>query len=341
MMNPGEHESGFRRLPRFQRALLAADVARLCGDWPAAWTPPPEGFDEPAVIEAARRHLAALKVISARLESITRSRRAFLDLAPDDVRFAAGADVRDPEARLCAVVARAYARADAVAWSEAAGAEDDVELEAFARHAAEFLPHLERFRVVGRHALVRRRYADEEKRRWWYECAEGAFEDLTALAEAARATSSRNSAPGRRRGVARKFFIHRLAGIYALTTGMRPPLSGGNVGAAYDDHGENKRTPNPWHGLINAALGLTGIGGDASTDSILRDAAGDEWAVSRIEDLADGEWSRPEGRWRLEYTQLPGVDIESEIGLSPDAPMSREEAYTHPGTYHTGRTGQG
>lgn len=340
-MYSGEHESGFRRLPRYRKALLAAEVARLCGDLPAAWVSPSMEDEEPQEIKMARGYIPALKAIAGKLATITRRRQSFLDLAPPDVRFAAGDDVVDSETRLLAIVARAYARADEVAWSEAAGAEDDVELEAFARSVGTFLPHLEQLRPFGRHALVRRRYADEEERQRWYECAARAFEDLTALAELAGRTSSANSAPGRRREVARKFFVLRLAGVYALITGAKPPLSGGNVGAIHDEHGSNKRAPNPWHDLINAAIDLTGIRANATTDSILQAAAAEQFGVWKIEDLAAGEWSQGNSRWRLEYTRLPGADIENEVGLSPTAPTSREEAYEHPGTNYVGRTGKG
>lgn len=340
-MLDGFPRSGFRRLSRFQDARLVADIARLCGDWPSGWASPPEGFDEPEAIEAARTHLAALRTIGARLRVSSKDRRRYLASAPEAVRFAAGDDVQGFEARLCAIVARAYARADAVAWCEAAGREDDEQLEAFANLADGFLPHLDRFRWSTRHALVRRRYVEEGERGRWFEYAEDAFNGLTELAELARKTSSANKAPGRRREVARKFFVHRLAGVYALTTGVEPPMDGGNIGAAFDDRGGRKRRPDPWHGFVNAALDLTGIRGGATTDSILRDAAGDEWAVFRIRDLADDEWSRAQGLWRLEYAKLPGADIESEVGCTPFAPTAREEAYEHPGSSYVGRTGEG
>ena len=114
-MDAGGPESGFRRLPAFRRALLVADVARLCGDWPAAWTPPPEGFDEPQVVAGVRHHLEAIEAIARRLTSRAAS-RSFLDDAPSEVHFLLAADVDEMPARVRAIIARAYARADAVAW---------------------------------------------------------------------------------------------------------------------------------------------------------------------------------------------------------------------------------
>lgn len=114
-MSAGKPESGFRRLPAFRRALLVADVARLCGDWPATWTPPPEGFDEPQVAAGVCHHLGAIEAIAQRLTRHAAS-RSFLDTAPSEVHFLLAADVDEMPARVRAVIARAYARADAVAW---------------------------------------------------------------------------------------------------------------------------------------------------------------------------------------------------------------------------------
>lgn len=114
-MGAGGSESGFRRLPAFRRALLVADVARLCGDWPAAWPPPPEGFDEPQIVADVRHHLEAIDAIARRLTSRAAS-RSFLDDAPSEVHFLLATDVDEMPGRLRAIIARAYARADAVAW---------------------------------------------------------------------------------------------------------------------------------------------------------------------------------------------------------------------------------
>lgn len=122
-MRPGEHESGFRRLPNFRRALLAADVARLCGDWPAAWTPPPDSFIEPKVVESVRRHFSALDAVAARLARNV-APIAFLDRAPAKVFFFLAEDVPEPSDRVRAIIARAYARADAVAWGLVQADED-------------------------------------------------------------------------------------------------------------------------------------------------------------------------------------------------------------------------
>ena len=114
-MGAGGPESGFRRLPAFRRALLVADVARLCGDWPATWTPPPEGFDEPQIVIGVRHHLEAIDAVARRLTSRAAS-CSFLDDAPSEVHFLLATDVDEMPARLRAIIARAYARADAVAW---------------------------------------------------------------------------------------------------------------------------------------------------------------------------------------------------------------------------------
>lgn len=114
-MGAGGPESGFRRLPAFRRALLVADVARMCGDWPAAWTPPPEGFDEPQIVACVFHHLEAIDAVARRLTSRAAS-RSFLDDEPSEVHFLLATDVDEMPARLRAIIARAYARADAVAW---------------------------------------------------------------------------------------------------------------------------------------------------------------------------------------------------------------------------------
>lgn len=124
-MRPEKPESGFRRWEAFKNALLASDVARMCGDWPSPSPSPapPLDFDEPERVEAARPHLAELDAIARGGVPLAR-RGVFLAYPPAEVRFLLADDIDDVSARLRAIVARAYARSDAVAWGLAQVDED-------------------------------------------------------------------------------------------------------------------------------------------------------------------------------------------------------------------------
>ena len=362
---PTAEVSGFRRIEQFRDARLVSEVARLCGDLPAEWPPPSGTVGSVVAIDAeAVRCLAALDAVAARLAIVlgVHPPLAHMDEATG---FALAVDVEEPAIRLRAIVSRAFARADAVAWCMIEGESDDEALregaEAIERALAEIAPsfadHPEDFTsawawrhpdgVLGRieRGLRARRFTSDQRRAEDDEEAEALAEACAALAR--RAAAARKAAPARQgrpsEVVARSWFVLRLATAHAFLTGERPALHG---------DGDAAERGTSWHAFVEAALDLTRIRGRDTTagpegrrasfrgtDSILRTTARSSEGSQVLLDVFLGNLSVGGGGFTRsqEYMTLPGDDLENEAGAD-EPPVRREDAYGALRAHYRGRT---
>jgi hypothetical protein len=279
--------------------------------------------------------------------------------------FALAVDVEEPSSRLRAIVSRAFARADAVAWCMIEGENDDRALSdgaaAIERALAEIAPafgdHPEIFTtanawrhpdgVLGRieRGLLARQFTSDRPREQDDREAEVIAEALAALAR--RAAVTRRAAPVRQgrpyEVVARSWFVLRLATAHAFLTGERPALHG---------DGDAAERGTSWHAFVEAALDLTRIRGlDTTagpegrrasfrgTDSILRTTARSSEGSQVLLDVFLGNLSVGGGGFTRcqEYMTFPGDDLENEAGVD-DPPVRREDAYGALRTHYRGRT---
>ena len=365
LLHPTAEASGLRRIEQFRDARLVSEVARLCGDLPAEW-PRDSLAAEPVVApdSEAAQYLAALDAVAARLAIVLGARVSFAHM-DDATGFALAVDVEEPTARLRAIVSRAFARADAVAWCMIEGERDDEALRAGAdaidRALAEIAPgfpdnheaYLDKWQwrhpdgVLGRieRGLRARRFVTDTRRVQDDDEAETIAEACAALAR--RATLARKAAPLRQgrpsEVVARSWFVLRLATAHAFLTGERPAFHGDGIAA---------KRGTSWHAFVEAALDLTRVRGRDTTagpedrrasfrgtDAILR-AAGESSEASRaLLNAFLGNISAGGGSFdrRQDYMMLPGDDLENEAGVA-EPPVRREDAYGALRTHYRGRT---
>lgn len=337
-------------------------VARWCGDLEGAET---DAIEAPSTTKQAA--LDRLDGIAGHLFD-----DAPLMTAPA-IRFAIADDVENKHRRLRAIVARTYARADALAWCRARADEDADTLlrQAKAIERAlhtidpEYKPGVDYDDTAGvaspgwwmrngaplaaaDRALRATRFDTVENRA---ERSATVVESCVTLSEYAatlRRTASSLRTPGRPRDTPRHWFVLRLAEIYALTFGKVPVFDGGTAGRAFD-RGGARMTKNPWHELIDAAFDLTGIrGAGGTTNAALRAVAvlggsnpnlPPDFFVRRLSTFVD----RPSGSDResfcqMEYGRLPSAGLEIDLGIDVEKPpRSRGEAYAPASLSYRGR----
>lgn len=331
----GRPLSGFRRIG-LEAAPIAADLGGLLDPDPNTTAT----TDIEVVSNWQRDALARLDEAAARCP-VDAARSRGIGLHNDrSLRFALACDV-DADRRWRAIVSRAFARADAVAWCDAEGKSDG-------RYLAETAEKISRCRTLLRdltfdtriHDTIVRHRAGNDALGDWVADLNKAAETLEQCETWARAVAANINRIGRRRVIARSHFVLRLAAAYAVLTGEEPQFDGGNDEDAHDDHGERKRLENRrWHELIKAALDVTGITGDGRVNSILSHAAGiaDGTYVDRIRGLAAQE---PRDLGSIEVGSWPATGLEVDVGLNVRSPPeTRDEAYEAPGIQFIGLGG--
>jgi len=351
--------SGFRRLG-YPDAKDVSEVARACRDLP-------EDDSSSAVCE--NEAMRALDAVADRLWSSGATHDP--GLADEATRFALAADVADHRRRLRAIVARAYARADAMAWCMVQDRDDVEALAEGARAIEEALKHIDpayhpkdhHFRVGGYwvrdHSPVDR--IERALRADWRARPGADVQEPTTESDIARAAATLATAAAEIRCLAdqrrktgrpttatpRVWFVLRLAVAFTFVTGDRPRFDGGTPGMAHDRGGPRK-VDTPWHDLLNAAMDLTGVRNGATTDAVSRSVANaakanpallKDYFVMSVDRLASAVGDGG-GWWRdyQAYGTLPGAGLEIDVGLDTGgAPTTREEAYRPRESIYRGR----
>lgn len=356
--------SGFRRLASFQKAALVSTLAPLLDPGEAAPAPRDDDLPEPGAPTARpfttnvphfdARAAEALRRFDEIARALPIDRRRLLyapafDFAP--VRFMCALDVGDPVGRWRAVVSRAFARADAVAWCLAEGIEDDAALVDWAERTEKALDGIEpswRDWQDHREAWLRGPVKESFDRAWrrryfaspgdhdeMFDDLSAALETLAARAAAARGCAAETTEGGRTPVTYRNHFVLTLATVYALVMGEAPVFDGGDPGDKIKVGTERKRAPSPWHPLIRAALDLTGLRGgetDKTLDAALRSARLTPGAIQATA-ATSGALSH--------YPSFTFSGFEIDVGLRLEMPTTRADAYAHPATLYVGRSRRG
>lgn len=329
----GRPASGFRRIG-YEAAPIAAELAAILD-------PDPNTAAEPVTLSNSQADaIARLDEAAASCPVKAARSREIRHHRDQSYRFGLGCDVPD-DRRWRAIVSRAFARADAVAWCEAEGREDGRYLAEKAKKIAECRELLEKLTFEHRiHDTIYRHRAGQNMPGDWVadlNRAENTLEQYERIASGLAAKLNPRGAP---RVIARTHFVLRIAEAYAILTGDAPQFDGGNDDGFYDEHGERQRPENKrWHDLIKAALDVTGLRRDQQVDSILNHVRqnlliGD---VDRIREIAD---KSPSELWAIEVGGRPGTGLEIDVGLDVVyPPQARDEAYEHPATCFIGSGG--
>lgn len=331
--HPKVPRSGFQRHAAHVGAALVADVAAMFD--PPPGTPP----DHPSLTNRQSDGLARLDAFAADNPPSKKRSRLIARLPDRALRFALAVDA--PETRRWhAIVARAYARADAVAWCQAEGDEDDRRLVEASEVIDRCVRELEPLRRSLPSTLRRRWHADAERHASWEIDLNEALSILEGTSERVWLAGAGATKSGRPPELARTHLVLRLAAAYAALTGKVPPMDGGNTGGDYDQHGPRKQ-PSGWHEFVNAALDLTSVRAGTATDSILRKSADMDWDTDLVRDLADGSWfdhHADDGS----FCGWPGTGLEAAVGLDVrHPPEDHGKAYSHPKCLYVGRTLRG
>ncbi len=326
----GRPASGFR-LIGYEAAPIAAELAGALDPDPTTADDLPMLTNRQVDVIGRLDEAAALcPVNSARSREVGHHRDPAL-------RFALGCDVAS-ERRWRAIVSRAFARADAVAWCEGNRRRDG-------RYLAERAEDMARCRnalldltfCTDLPETIFKHRAGSELPGDWVADLNRAAETLEQYETIAKGLAASINPRGRPRVVARTHFVLRIAAAYAVLTGDVPQFDGGNDDDAHDDHGQRKRPENRcWHDLIRAALDVAEIRGDQQVNSILNHARQDDLMgdVDRVRWLAD---QAPRDLWSIEVGSWPATGLEIDVGLDVRSPPeAREEAYEHPGTSFAG-----
>lgn len=355
--------SGFRRLG-YSDAIDVLEVAHACRDLPEGGTTSTAGeSDEARALDAVADRLwpGGVPYDPCNADGAT--------------RFALAADVANHRRRLRAIVARAYARADAVAWCMAQDRDDAKALAEGARAIDEALKRIDpayhrddaHFRVSGywvrdsspvdrieracRADWRARLGADVQEPAWESDVARAAAALARKAAEIREITDPRRNSGRPTTVTPRVWFVLRLALAFTFATGKRPVFDGGTPGEEYDLGGP-RMYGSPWHDLLNASLDLTGVRNKATTDAVSRSVATaarvhpalpDNYFVMSVNRLASAVGDGG-GWWRdyQAYGALPGVGLETDVGLDISrAPATREEAYRPPESLSRGRAVDG
>lgn len=332
----GRPASGFR--------LIGCDAAPIAAELAVVLDPDPTTADElPILTNRQADAIGRLDEVAARCPVNSARSHGIGQHRDPALRFALGCDVAT-ERRWRAIVLRAFARADAVAWCEGNRRLDGRYLTERAEDMARCRNALLDLMFCNDlpETILKHRAGNELPRDWVADLNRAA-ETLEQYETIAKGLAARFNPRGAPRVIARTHFVLRIAAAYAVLTGDVPQFDGGNDDDAHDDHGQRKRPENRrWHDLITAALDVADIRGDQQVNSILNHARqgpliGD---VERIRWIAHQE---PREFWRIEVGSWPATGLEIDVGLDVRRPPeTREEAYEHPRTRFagTGRLGR-